>query len=268
MYRQDGGSVRELALRHFRDACGRVGSRFARGRGQGILRSIVIATEYGRFVGGERGAPEADQVEVRVDVLRWVDERAVARVLARAFLDDPLVVAICGGSRTRRARRLWWSFRVAVRSHCRARQPAWTLSDGSGVPVAVALVTRPPVPVAPIADGWFALWGLLRVGLGATRRSLIAARAIASQEPAPPFTYLRTLAVDPAWQRRHLGSRLVAHVQRTATRTLPIYLETSRAENVGFYQHFGFELIGEFSCLDVPLWRLLCPAAATAGVRV
>lgn len=217
----------------------------------------MLSTGQSWGTGPAVDAPETGPPELHVAALGWADERAVAYVLARAFLDDPLVVAICRGSPARRARRIWWSFRVAVRSHCLAQQPAWTLADATGMPVAVALVTRPPVAIAPIADGWFAFWGSLRVGLAATRRSLIAAQAIGRHEPLRPFTYLRTLAVDPAWQRRGLGSQLVAHVQRTAVPGLPIYLETSRAENVAFYQRHGFEQVGEFSCLGVRLWRLL-----------
>jgi len=226
-----------------------------------MLGVTVIATGQLEAAGSVVDVSAIDAASVRVDALRWADERAVAHVLARAFVDDPLVVAICRGAPARRVRRLWWSFRVAVRSHCLARQPAWTMVDAAGVPLAVALVIRPPAPPSPPADGWFALWGFLHVGLGATRRSLVAAEAIRRQEPPGPFTYLRTLAVDPLWQHRGLGSRLVRQVQRAAAPLLPLYLETSRAENVAFYQRLGFELVGEFTCLGVRLWRLLRPAA-------
>ncbi|MCK6553332.1 GNAT family N-acetyltransferase [Candidatus Binatia bacterium] len=230
-----------------------------------MLRITVIAAGHSGATGCAVGVPaQVESAGVCVDALRWADERAVAGVLARAFIDDPLVVAICRGAPARRLRRLWWSFRIAVRSHCLAGQPAWTIVDAAGVPLAVALVIRPPVPSAPVADGWFALWGSLRVGPGTTRRSLLAAHAIRRHEPLGQFTYLRTLAVDPAWQRRGLGSRLVRQVQRASAPQLPLYLETSRAENVGFYRRLGFELAGEFTCLGVRLWRLLrAPAGAT-----
>lgn len=198
-----------------------------------------------------------DAASTRIDALRWADEQAVAGLLARAFVDDPLVVAICRGVPSRRLRRLWWSFRIAVRSHCLARQPAWTVVDAAGTPLAVALVIRPPLPSAPAPDGWFALWSSLHVGPGTTRRSLAAAHAIRRHEPPGPFTYLRTLAVDPAWQHRGLGSRLVRQVQRASAPLLPLYLETSRAENVPFYERVGFKLAGDFSCLGVQLWRLI-----------
>lgn len=196
-----------------------------------------------------------------VRVLRWADERAAAAVLARAFTDDPLVVAICGGGRQQRERRMWWSFRVALRSHCLAAQPAWGGLDPDGGLRAIVLATRPRAAIDVRADLWFSLRGLLRVGWRAGLRGIEAANTIAAHEPPGPFTYLRTLGVDPAWQRSGLGSELVHQVIRSAPSALPVYLETAKAENLPFYAGHGFECCGEFRCLEVPVWRLLRPAA-------
>jgi GNAT superfamily N-acetyltransferase len=194
-----------------------------------------------------------------VGVLRWEDERHAAAVLARAFLDDPLVMAICPAEAAERRCRMWWGFRVSVRSHCLAQQPAWGVVDAAATLGAVVLVTRAHGSVSAASDLVFALRGLLHMGLGVGLRGSQAAQAIAAQAPAHPFTYLRTLGVDPALQGRGLGSTLVDWVVRTAPAALPIYLETAKERNLAFYARHGFACVGDFRCLGVPVWRLLRP---------
>ena len=50
---------------------------------------------------------------------------------------------------------------------------------------------------------------------------------------------------------RALSDLLKAHV----------FLETESASNVGFYEHFGFEVLDEVSAagLDLPVWLMLRP---------
>jgi GNAT superfamily N-acetyltransferase len=205
-----------------------------------------------------------------ISVLRWRDEQSVATLLARAFVDDPLVMAICGAPAPERQQRMWWSFRMALRSHCLAGQPAWLAMDASATPLGVALVTRAPAGApasaqdTPPSDALFVLRGLLHVGLRMALRGAKAARMIAAQAPPGPFTYLRTLGVDPDWHGRGLGSRLVEHVVRTAPTTQPVYLETAKEQNLAFYARQGFACIGEFSCLGVPVWRLIRAAQEPA----
>jgi GNAT superfamily N-acetyltransferase len=195
-------------------------------------------------------------------VLNWEREQAIAIMLARAFADDPLVMAICAGSMAERLRRMQWNFRIAVRSHCLAAQPGWTMDAPDAAPVAAVLVTRPHAQVDIGADLLFAVRGLLHLGMSAGMRGLHASRIIAAHTPREPFTYVRTLGVDPDLHGRGVGSRLVDQVIRTAPVSLPLYLETAKARNLTFYARHGFERIGEFRCLGVPVWRLLRPPAA------
>jgi ribosomal protein S18 acetylase RimI-like enzyme len=196
--------------------------------------------------------------------VHWRGERQIAAMLARAFVDDPLVVAMCAARPAQRERRMVWSFRIAVRGHCLAAQPGWTLTGPDAAPVGAVLTTRPCVQLDIGVDLLFTLRGLLHMGVRAGVRGAQAARIIAAHVPPLPFTYLRTLGVHPDLHGRGLGSRLVEQVVHSAPASLPVYLETAKEENVAFYTRHGFDCIGEFPCLDVPVWRMLRPAAESA----
>jgi len=197
-------------------------------------------------------------------IVHWRGERQIAAVLARAFVDDPLVVAMCTAPAAQRERRMVWSFRTAVRGHCLAAQPGWALTGPDAAPVGAVLTTRPCVQMDNSADLLFTLRAFLHMGVRTAIRGALAARTIATHVPPQPFTYLRTLGVRPDLHGRGLGSRLVEQVVRSAPTSLPVYLETAKEGNVAFYTRHGFDCIGEFRCLGVPVWRMLRPAAESA----
>jgi GNAT superfamily N-acetyltransferase len=219
-----------------------------------MSRKVVPASNESRL-------SNAAAVSTVIRPLRWEDEQPAAQLLVGAFMNDPLVIAICGASEVDRVRRMRWNFRLAVRSHCRSGQPAWGVADASGNLRAVVLVIRPGARVTVGRDWLFALRGLIGVGVAGAWRGIVAASAIAAHEPSVPFTYLRTIGVDAGWQRHGLGSALVRHVVQSAAAQLPIYLETARAENLAFYGRHGFSPCGQFRCLGVPVWRVSRPAA-------
>lgn len=203
----------------------------------------------------------------QIEPLRWSEQHSVAEVLVRAFQDDPLVNAICGPANPDGRRRMYWSFLLSVRGHSLSSQPAWVVRHRQGRCAAVVLVSRPGMALQSRSDVWFSLRALCRIGWSATRRGVEAAEAIVRHAPPVPFTYVRTLAVDPSVQRHGLGSALLSHVFAHSPPAWPVYLETARERNVLFYSQHGFECIGTFRCLDVTIWRMFRPAAALAGGR-
>jgi ribosomal protein S18 acetylase RimI-like enzyme len=83
---------------------------------------------------------------------------------------------------------------------------------------------------------------------------------MASHRPREHHWYLNTLSVDPAAQRRGIGSALIAPgLERADSEGLGSYLETQRRANIPFYRRFGFEEVGEISLPDSPpmwlMWR-------------
>jgi GNAT superfamily N-acetyltransferase len=97
------------------------------------------------------------------------------------------------------------------------------------------------------------------VGRDAVRR-LDAFEDISSRhEPVEPHYYLGILGVRPDGQKRGYARALVEELRRMSEqhgRSTGIALTTERAENLPFYEHLGFEVIGEGQIEDVHTWCL------------
>ena len=75
--------------------------------------------------------------------------------------------------------------------------------------------------------------------------------------PIFPHWYLGVLGVDPAWQQQGVGRALLARFLARADEARdPVYLETDREENVGFYGRAGFRVVGMLSLLGARIWRM------------
>jgi GNAT superfamily N-acetyltransferase len=70
----------------------------------------------------------------------------------------------------------------------------------------------------------------------------IVALAVLIAEPARAL--LDNVAVDPAWQGKGLGRRLIAHVEEEARRlgfaALELYTHELMSENIGLYRRLGY----------------------------
>jgi ribosomal protein S18 acetylase RimI-like enzyme len=97
----------------------------------------------------------------------------------------------------------------------------------------------------------------LAVGRRATRVGLQLAR-IEGAHPLEPHWYLAVLGTDPRHQGRGVGSALLAPIlARCDSDRIPAYLESSKRENVPFYERHGFRVLGEIVFRDGPtVWRM------------
>lgn len=75
-----------------------------------------------------------------------------------------------------------------------------------------------------------------------------------------PHTYIWHLGVEPEFQGKGCGGKLLRHLlKRLTEERRTCYLETAEEKNVAFYRHFGFEVVDmvEFADLQLIIWALL-----------
>ena len=189
-----------------------------------------------------------------------------ARVLARAFRDNPLNVAVIGSADP--ARRLRCNLHGMRASLASAGRHGEALVASHGGRVAGGLLAVPPGAYPLPAPGLLVQARCL-LGQGwrvATRWGEVF-DALRPHHPAAPHWYLGTLGVDPALQRRGIGAALLrAWIERVDLSRAAAYLETDRESNLPFYAHVGFEPAGRIEVLGVPVWRMQRPAAGAAAI--
>lgn len=175
------------------------------------------------------------------------DHEAAAEALALAFADDPAWSHLLPDDETR-AERLLAFFTTEIANVVPEYRQVWLTADGGGAAIWAAPgnwrvpFRRTIRPTRRLA----AVFGH-RLGL-ATWTQLRFER----HHPAsPPHWYLYAIGVEPRQQGRGLGATLLAPVlERCDREGLPAYLESSKDENLPFYERHGFEVI---ETLHLPL---------------
>ena len=174
---------------------------------------------------------------------RHEDVPGVARMLGRAFADDPMFLWPLGaddpGASAER-------FFLAFDERLAELGWLWISDDGRGVAAWIP---------AGQAEAMMEIDRSLRPQIAATTddggaRYDAMWEWIASMLPDEPFWYLDHLAVDPDARGTGLGTALIRHGLAMADRDgAPAFLETARPGNVGYYERRGFRVIAED---DVP----------------
>jgi ribosomal protein S18 acetylase RimI-like enzyme len=184
-------------------------------------------------------------------------------VLARGMRDNPLHVAAYGDDPERRLACHAGLIRGFFRAFP-AQQPICAIRDGTIVGVTGV------APVGTCQPGAAQRLRLLPslVALG-PRTAARVGRWISVWErhdPDEPHVHLGPLAVDAHLQGQGIGSLIVLeHCRRLDAAREVGYLETDKAENVRFYERFGFEVIGEAPVLGVPNWFMRRPPRPVGG---
>jgi ribosomal protein S18 acetylase RimI-like enzyme len=186
-----------------------------------------------------------------------------ARMLGRAFVDDPLFRAIVPQitDPAARVRALGELFLVMFAVERRSGQPSFALIRGGQVVAAAVTegVLRPST-LGTAMPGLGQAPRLLRaIGIDGIARALSIFRVLSQSHPPEPHIYLQAIGVEPAWQRRHLGGALLDHLRDQAgarADVTGIYLETATEINVAYYTGKGYEVIGEIHPLGVRMWQM------------
>jgi hypothetical protein len=203
----------------------------------------------------------------KVAILFPDQDAAAAAVLARAFVDDPLIKAILPPIEdgAERARRMAQVFAVALASQRSSGQPILgVLHEGRvGAAAIIEQVVKPPTIASIVLHGLALVPALAKAaGLGGVRRAVAVLDVLSRNRPPRPHLYLNVLGVEPLLQRRHFGVALLDWLRdQTSLRTdlVGVYLETATEANVGYYSHVGYRVTGEIYPLGVRMWQMLQP---------
>lgn len=190
---------------------------------------------------------------------------AAVRVLAAAFRDNPLNVAVIGEGERRRLRANRFGMRALLATafdHARLLAARSDAGGPSGVLLAVA-PRRFPLPPPPT---WERVRCAAGQGLRVGRRWARVYETLERVHPVEPHWYLGVLGVAPASQRAGVGSALLAGWLRGVDAdAAPAYLETDRPENIAFYGRVGFEVRGELEVLGARVWCMWRPPRRDEG---
>jgi len=186
--------------------------------------------------------------------------REAARLLGRAFRDNPLNVAVLGGRSPHGRERANVAGMRALLPTALAHGEVWVAREG-GVLRAVLVATPPfghPLPAPSLPAQLRAVWVQGPAAAGRWREVFERLTAL---HPREPHSTLGVLGVDPGHQGRGIGGALLERwlaVREAAGvgRGSGVYLETDREENLRFYARRGFARAGELELFGARVWRL------------
>ncbi|HEU6451157.1 MAG TPA: GNAT family N-acetyltransferase [Gemmatimonadaceae bacterium] len=185
--------------------------------------------------------------DIRVESLSPKDVAEASRVLARAFVTNPLHVAAFGAGALARNEAFFLNGLAVMKG------PKLVALEGSRVLGVLHWVHSPECQIAGLEKLRLVPVMLRSFGVGGATHMGNWLSAWAKHDPKEPHSHLGPIGVEPVAQGRHIGQLLMEHYCEDADRIGAIgYLETDRPENVEFYRRFGFEVTDEAPVLGVP----------------
>jgi GNAT superfamily N-acetyltransferase len=169
------------------------------------------------------------------------DVPALARALARAFYDDPVMLWLMPDDEAR-LRRLEPAFDLYLRRMWMPKELSFTTDGLTG-----GACWLPPGEWHLSVPRQLAMMpGMIAAFRGRLPRALRAFNFMESRHPKAPHYYLHVVGVDPDWQGRGLGGALMAPIlRRCDDEGLPAYLEASSPRNRVLYERNGFRVVEE-----------------------
>jgi ribosomal protein S18 acetylase RimI-like enzyme len=196
---------------------------------------------------GMGGVPAPHVERERVRKATRDDVPRLARAMARAFYDDPVVGHWFFEEASRRIPRLERGFEVFLRLVYLPGEECYTTEGLGG-----GALWLPPGKWRMSVIGQLRLLPRLAwsIGLGRLPRLLGTLGFMESKHPHEPHYYLPLIGVEPASQGRGIGSALMRPIlERCDREGVPAYLEATAPSNRALYLRHGFEVVGE---LEIP----------------
>jgi len=205
--------------------------------------------------------PSPDGSDIRK--LAAADVPRISTALARAFEDDPVMSWIFPRD-SERLTRLEKAFALYLRK-------IWLPNDecyGHDRLFGAALWLPPGKWHLGVAQQIRLMPSMIKVNGRNLPRLMRVLNLIEGKHPKePPSYYLAVLGIEPEFQGKGFGGALMKPVLGRCDRDrVPAYLESSKPQNVPFYERHGFKVVEEITVPKdgPPLWRMWRePQAAT-----
>jgi ribosomal protein S18 acetylase RimI-like enzyme len=185
----------------------------------------------------------------------------IARALARAFEDDPVMSWIFRSDAERPAR-LERAFALFLRKIWLPHEECYAADRLFGA----ALWLPPGKWHLSVPAQVRLLPSMIGVTGGNFPRLFSVLNMIEKKHPkTPPHYYLAVLGVEPEFQGRGFGGALMQPVLNRCDRDgTPAYLESSKERNVALYERHGFRVVEELRLPKdgPPIWRMWREPAA------
>ena len=181
------------------------------------------------------------------------DAETVARTVAAAFFDDPVMRWVVPDPQ-RRARISAPIFRLYADAYL-AHGHTYRTADGDGA----AVCLPPGVELLTAAQEEAFGAALAEIGPTETIRLALMEEVFTANHPDEPYWYLQFLATAPARQGQGYGSALLRTMLELAdAEGRPAYHEATTPRNRALYERHGYVTLGE---IHVPndgptLWRM------------
>ncbi|CAN5889057.1 GNAT family N-acetyltransferase [soil metagenome] len=175
---------------------------------------------------------------------RRSDLRSLSQTLGRAFYDDPVMTWMLPDP-AHRAKGLPRMFATMTRHHYLSAGRAELATDGSDV-AAAALWDAPGHWKQTRLEGLLMMPGFIRAFGSRTAVGQEVADLMKKHHPEEPHWYLSVIGSDPAHRGRGFAWALMrSQLERVDAEHAPAYLESTKVENIPYYQRFGFDVTGE-----------------------
>lgn len=193
--------------------------------------------------------------KVKIREMQRSDVRQVADVLGRAYATNPVFLAIYRGKQMI-APRIQITFEALFR-----HQPGSSFAaelDGrvlGGFSIA-------KWPACQAMSLKVMLPGLRAMGgLGPITRGMKWQAMCKRHDPQKPHWHLKAIGVEPDFQGKGIGGQMMDFYCGIIDKDrLEAHHETDRAENVPFYERFGFKVVQEEAVIGAKQWYMLRPA--------
>lgn len=175
-----------------------------------------------------------------------------ASVTTRAFRDSPMAVACWGASPAQRERGLQTVFGRFLPT---MSQPPWLALHGGRIAGVLGMAPAGTCLQTPLGPTVRVLTAMLIRSPLAAKRFRDWMLVYERHDPVETHVHLGPVAVEPALQHGGIGSALLEHFCTSMDdEGVATYLETDAAANLGLYERFGFQVIGQERILGVDNW--------------